>query len=111
MNKYNAKKIIIDDIKFDSKRESEYYLIYKEKEQNGEIHNLRLQVPYVLIDAYTNGECKKIREMKYVADFVYEDNENKTHVIDVKGIVLKEFKMKKKIFDYKYYPLYIEIVK
>lgn len=111
MSKYNAQKKEIDGIKFDSKRESEYYIIYKEKQNNGEISNLRMQVPYVLMDAYTNGEGKKIRKMEYVADFVYEDKEGKTHVIDVKGIVLAPFKIKKKIFDYKYFPLYIEIVK
>ena len=110
-NKYNAKKTEVDGIVFDSKRESEYYMKYREMFVKGEIKNLQRQVKYTLMEAYTNGEGKKIRKMEYVADFVYEDLEGKTHIIDTKGVITDKFKLKKKIFDYKYYPLYIEIVK
>lgn len=110
-NKYNRKRVTIDNITFDSKRESEYYLILKEKEKNKEITNLQLQKRFKLQDEYINGNNEKIKKIEYIADFVYEDLKGQTHVIDVKGMILPEFKLKKKIFDSTYYPLYIEIVK
>lgn len=96
--KYRAKKVVIDGIQFDSKKEAERYLVLKYKEKNGEIEDLQLQVPFVLIPTqyekavtYTPKRhkekiVKKILEQKvvYIADFVYtEDGE--IVVEDVKG--------------------------
>lgn len=107
MNKYNAKKTIVDGIKFDSKRESEVYK--KLKEQNIKFER---QVEYILQDGYVSSDGRKIRPIKYIADFVLMDDNNViTNVIDVKSpaTITPEFKLKKKLFDKKYYPLYIEI--
>ena len=49
MSKYNAKKVIVDGITFDSKKESKRYLELKQMQENGEIHDLQLQVPFELI--------------------------------------------------------------
>ena len=46
-------------------------------------------------------EGKTYRPITYIADFVvyYED---KTYVIDTKGAETTEFKLKKKLFEYKF---------
>ena len=98
--KYNNKKIIVDGIKFDSKKEALRYKELKMLEKAGIISNLQRQVKYTLIPAqyertdevYTRGKDKgkpkkgRIieRECAYYADFVYLQNGN-TIVEDVKG--------------------------
>lgn len=46
-NKYNARKVIVDGIKFDSIKEGDYYLRLKILEKAGVIRNLILQPLYV----------------------------------------------------------------
>lgn len=98
--KYNNKKIIVDGIKFDSKKEALRYKELKMLERAGIIHDLQRQVKYTLIPAqyeltgevYTKGKDKGKpkkgrlieRECAYYADFVYMQNDN-TIVEDVKG--------------------------
>lgn len=98
--KYNNKKIIVDGIKFDSKKEALRYKELKMLERAGIIHDLQRQVKYVLVPAqyertdeiYTRGKDKGKpkkgrlieRECAYYADFVYTKDGN-TIVEDVKG--------------------------
>lgn len=98
--KYNNKKIIVDGIKFDSKKEALRYKELKMLEKAGIISNLQRQVKYTLIPAqyertdevYTRGKDKGKpkkgrlieRECAYYADFVYMQDGN-TIVEDVKG--------------------------
>ncbi|MBQ2175640.1 MAG: DUF1064 domain-containing protein, partial [Alphaproteobacteria bacterium] len=49
--KYNNKKIIVDGIKFDSKKEALRYKELKMLEKAGIISNLQRQVKYTLIPA------------------------------------------------------------
>ena len=102
MNKYGNKKVIIDGIKFDSKLEGSRYRELKLMEKAKIIKDLKLQVPFELIPSYKkNG--KTIKATKYIADFVYYDNEKKQQVIeDTKGMKTEIYKLKKKIFEYKY---------
>ena len=100
MNKYHNKKVVINGIKFDSKKEYSYYLKLKLMEQAGLIWNLELQKKYILQSSFTfNG--KIIREISYKADFVYEDKDG-LHVVDTKGFRTDVYKLKKKIFIKKY---------
>ena len=101
MNKYNAKKTEINGIKFDSKKEANYYLYLQELEDKGEIYNLELQKKYILLESF-ECEGKKIRPIIYIADFDYDDKNNKHHTIDVKGRILPVFKLKQKLFMYRY---------
>jgi len=81
LNKYNAKKVEIDGITFDSKKEAARYCDLKLMQRAGEIRDLRLQVEYELIPKQA-GE----RACNYIADFVYRDvATGKTIVEDVKG--------------------------
>ena len=104
-SKYHSKKVIIDGIKFDSKREGEYYQKLKILLKQGLIKDLELQKEYLLQDKFViNGKTR--RKITYRADFVYYDvREKKQHVVDVKSKFTakdKVYRIKKKLFEYKY---------
>ena len=104
-NKYNARKVTIDNHKFDSKAEAARYRELKILLQQRLISHLELQPEFVLIEPYTNGAGKKIRGTKYRADFRYIDMKTGETVIeDVKGRKTEVYKIKKKLFEQKYYP-------
>lgn len=106
MNKYNATKVHTDDgLTFDSKREYQWWLTYCDMQQRGEITNLQRQVKYTLIP-----KNDKYRELSYIADFVFLDSDGVQHIVDVKGMILPEFKLKQKLF-YSIYGREIEIVR
>ena len=96
MNKYRNKKTEVDGILFDSKKEAKRYIELKTLEQLGVIKCLRLQVPYVLFEKSKYG-----RVVKYIADFVYEQD-MEIIVEDVKGIKTDVYKLKKRIMAEKY---------
>ena len=100
-NKYNNKKTIVDGIKFDSEMESHYYIYLKQLKEIGEVVDFVLQPTYLLQEGFDlNG--KRIRPITYRADFkvIYKDGHEE--VIDVKGKLTEEFKIKRKILLYRY---------
>ena len=102
-SKYHNKKVMYDNYMFDSKKEANYYLKFKIMQDAGIIRDLELQKKYVLQKSFTNKEGKKYREISYIADFYYVTvKENKEHVVDVKGFRTDVYKLKKKLFEYKY---------
>lgn len=101
-SKFRAVKTVVDGIKFDSKREAHYYLIFKSLEREGRITNLELQTS--LIFDY-NGR----KMFTYKPDFEYDDKDGH-HIIDVKGVETPVFRLKKKLIEAKY-NIKIEIVK
>ena len=104
MSKYHNKKTMIDNITFDSIRESQRYLELKILLKAGKIKDLKLQHVYELQAAFTDNQGKKHRPITYIADFVYDDLENPVFRIveDVKGIRTEAYKLKKKLFLHKY---------
>ena len=110
-HKYKAKKVKYNNETFDSKKEFERYLELLDLQKKGEIYDLKRQVEYELIPAqygeptYTKtGKEKKgkiiERGVKYIADFVYKDQDNNVVVEDVKGIKTKEYIIKRKLMLY-----------
>ena len=101
-NKYRNKKVVYDDIKFDSIKEKNYYITLKYLEKAGIIKDLELQKEYILIDKFTlNG--KIYRKTSYFADFTYfNTKDNKIHIVDTKGVKTDVYKLKKKMMAYKY---------
>ena len=98
-SKYHSKKVIYNGIRFDSKKEMNFYIKLKMLEKAKKIRNLQLQKKYELQPSFKiNG--KTVRSINYIADFVYEDT--KVHIIDVKGFRTDVYKLKKKMFEYKY---------
>ena len=101
MTKYNNKKTVIDDIVFDSKNESLYYQALKDMKINGLIKDFELQPKFELQEAFVkNG--KKYRAINYIADFRVINNDGSAYIVDIKGILTTEFKIKMKLFNYKY---------
>ena len=104
-NKFFSKKVTIDGITFDSKKEGNEYLRLKELEKKGLIRDLERQKEYVLQEKFKIGN-KTRRPITYKADFVYTTTEdNKYHVVDVKSPYTRKdkvYKIKKKLFEYKY---------
>ena len=109
-SKYKNKKVIVDGIKFDSKKESNRYLELKLLEKQGLIKYITRQTRFELQPSYKkNG--KTIRPIYYVADFTYIDvKTGKTMIEDVKSEATKTqvYKLKKKILEYKYENLEIK---
>lgn len=100
ISKYRNKKIIFDGITFDSKKECYRYKKLKILLKTNKIKDLKLQVPYVLIDKSKHG-----RAIRYIADFVYYNNELKKEVVeDVKSNITKTpvYKLKKRLMAEKY---------
>ena len=100
-NKFRAVKCTIDGHKFDSMLESKYYLHLLREQQAGRVKSFDMQVKFILQDKFKkNG--KSIREIAYVADFDITYADGKRLVIDTKGRETADFKIKHKMFDYRY---------
>lgn len=110
MSKYNNKKTIIDNIKFDSKAEANRYIELKMLEKARKISDLELQPKFILQEKYINNKGEKIRAITYKADFCYLEG-NKIVVEDVKGVETKEFKIKRKLFENKYRDIDFRIIR
>lgn len=92
VSKYRAKKVQVDGITFDSKREARRYCELKLLERAGEIHSLELQKRYELIP-----KQGKERAVHYIADFVYRDSKGAEIVEDTKGVRTPEYVIKRKL--------------
>ena len=109
-HKYNAKKIVIDGIEFDSKKEGKRYLELKTLEKAGKIKDLQLQPVFLLQEGfYYRG--KAIRQITYRADFEYVDEKGNRVVEDVKGVETPVFQIKKKLFLKKYRDVIFRVLK
>ncbi|MCI8471457.1 MAG: DUF1064 domain-containing protein [Clostridia bacterium] len=99
-------------LRFDSQKEARRYDELSALERAGQIRDLRLQVDFTLQEAYTDTEGRRVRAIRYKADFTYleksfadEDGfyEEKLHwylvVEDVKSRATrtKEYVMKRKL--------------
>lgn len=133
------KKTTIDGTKFDSKMESEFYLYLKNEKKAKRIKSFKLQPEYILQPKYFIYKGKIITEenkdydkydkerkkhnkdnpdnkieinraIKYIADFYIEYADGSIKVIDVKGIKTADFKIKEKMFKYRYPELPFECV-
>lgn len=103
-SKYHAKKCTVGETTYDSKKEAKRGQELEYLNKIGVIKNLERQVKFELQPAYTNNQGKKIRPITYIADFVYEKNGKKI-VEDVKGsrkTLTDSYKIKRKLFEYKY---------
>ena len=109
-NKYNSQKCSIGNEVFDSKKEMKRYSELCLLEKTGYISGLKRQVKYLLIPAQRETVMKKgvpkqgkviEREVSYIADFVYYDNQTKEVVVeDSKGYHTKDYIIKRKLMLY-----------
>lgn len=111
--KYHNTKTVADGIKFDSKLEAERYGQLKMMERAGVIRALELQPSFDLLPSFRkNG--KTWRKTVYKADFRYILRDGDRIIIeDVKGstaVITDVFRLKQKLFEYKYPDYTISIV-
>ena len=108
-NKYNNKKVAIDGIVFDSRDESLYYQALKDMKEKGLIKDFELQPKFLLQEGFEKNE-KKYRPISYIADFRVINNDNSSFVVDIKGMLTTEFKIKLKLFNYKYPDIELRLI-
>ena len=111
MSKYHSKKVTIDGITFDSKKEANRWCELRLLERAGQIQHLERQKVFELIptqreilpelDRYGNHKIGRVieRPCKYIADFVYYEN-GKMVVEDTKGMRTSDYIMKRKLMLY-----------
>lgn len=103
MNKYGAKKVTIDGIVFDSISEGRYYNHLLDLMHDGVVESFEMQKPYTLLDKFAHPKTgKTIRAIKYIPDFEVIYTDGRVEVVDVKGMQLPEFKIKAKLFMFRY---------
>lgn len=101
--KYGNKKVVIDGIAFDSKKEANRYNELKLLEAAGEIVGLEMQKRFELIPSQKATLLNTSeRPVHYVADFVYTDSQGYTVVEDTKGFKTKDYIIKRKLFKARY---------
>ena len=69
--KYHNEPTVVNGIKFQSRKEARRYEQLMLAMELGAIKDLRLQVDFTLIEAYTDPNGKRCRALRYVADFTY----------------------------------------
>ena len=109
-SKYNNKKTVVDGIVFDSKKEARYYDALKLLQQAGEVTKIELQPKFELLPTFKKNGVTH-RAITYIADFKVTYADGKVEIVDVKGIETQVFKIKQKLFEYKYPKLSLKVVK
>lgn len=92
-------------LRFDSQKEARRYDELAALERDGAIRELRMQADFTLQEAYTDGEGRRVRAIRYRADFTYWEYDNEKSawvryvVEDVKSRATrtKEYIMKRKL--------------
>lgn len=83
--KYNSRPKVVDGIRFDSKKEADYYSKLKYAQKAGDVVMFLRQVPFDLPGG-----------IKYRIDFVEFWADGTTRFIDVKGFATQKYKLKKR---------------
>lgn len=95
---------------FDSKKERKRYLELEMLQKAGVIKCLAKQAPFELIQTFKDKQGITEKRIRYIADFVYYDNEKKSLVIeDVKSPItrkLSTYVIKRKLVKW-FYPDYL----
>jgi hypothetical protein len=110
MSKYKAKPKTVNGITFDSTAEAAYYALLLVKQQEGAIQGFKLQPKYELQPSFKKNGITH-RKIEYIADFEVYHLDGRIEVVDVKGMVLDTFSIKRKLFEYKYPDLTLNLMK
>lgn len=102
--KYNARKVRVDGIAFDSQTEANYYCRLKLLLRAGEIDGFCRQARFVV----TYGQDGE-KGTEYVTDFIVFLPDKTYRIVDVKGIKTRDFKLKMKSLREKYPRLKVEL--
>lgn len=103
-NKYGNQKTQYKGIRFDSKKECEYFIYLENLEALGAISELQRQVRFELQPSFKH-KGKTIRAITYVADFTFKDKDGEFHIVDTKGVKTDVYLLKKKMMQFKGYDI------
>jgi len=95
-----------DGIVFDSKWELKVYQWLQANLEGA----FELQPKFLLLEKFRDFEGKAQREIAYFADFkIWSVNKDRFIIVDAKGLLTSDFKLKKKLFMSRYpdIPLYL----
>ncbi len=111
MNKFGARKTVVDGHTFDSRAEAARYAQLRLLEQAGQISGLHIHPRFVIHDDFF---CKQLNQnitrIVYEGDFFYYENGEQV-VEDVKGVQTEAFKIKRKLFLKRYPHIIFRIMK
>ena len=109
-SKFKAQKCQIDGHQFDSVMEGRFYLHLLREKKAKRVRQIELQPEFTLQEGFSkNG--KKVRPIKYRADFLVTYPDKTQVVYDVKGKKTPDFALKQKMFNYHYRDLDLICVK
>ncbi len=90
-NKFNAQKIELDGMTFDSKKEHKRYIELKAMQQRGEIFGLEHHTKFELAPkTKLEGEKRSKPALRYFADFTYYISSGEYIVEDVKSAATRK---------------------
>jgi len=109
-SKYHNSRPTVSEIVFDSAAEAERYLALKDMAKCGEITDLVLQPAYEVLPSFS-CQGKHHHSITYRPDFGYtESSTGKRVVEDVKGFATDVFKIKAKMFRYRYPDIELRVI-
>lgn len=73
-SRYHNRKCVVRGIGFDSEMEGRRYLVLCDMLARGEICKLKLQPEFTITESYVLPDGKRVKAMRYRADFSYEKN-------------------------------------
>ena len=90
-NKFNAQKVEMDGMTFDSKKEHKRYIELKAMQQRGEIFGLEHHTKFELAPkTKLEGEKRAKPALRYFADFTYYNTQGVYIVEDVKSAATRK---------------------
>lgn len=104
-SKYNAHRIKVDGICFDSQKEANYYEELKLQLRAGVIKGFCRQPQFILVE----GNIKE-RAITYSADFIIFHLDGTAEIIDTKGYEPQQWQRTYKMFRIKYPDLKLKVV-
>lgn len=109
-SKYPAFKPVINGITFDSALEADFYIKLLFEKARGNILDFELQVTYELQPKFVkNGQI--FRPITYTSDFDVIDKGGNKIIFDTKGDETEVFRLKHKLFEYKYPELSLKVIR
>ena len=99
MSKYHSKKITVNGITYDSRKEANRHSELLLLQRAGRISDLETQVKFELLPSQRIDGKVVERPVTYIADFVYRQDGKKI-VEDTKGFKTKDYILKRKMLLY-----------
>ncbi len=111
-SKYKARSVYnAQGIRFDSQAECDYDACLRQLVAKGEVVSYTRQPSFVLQEGFRDANDVAILPIAYRADFDVYYADGHREIVDVKGIMTDVFRLKRKLFLYRYPFLVLRCVK